>query len=113
MNAAGDQHDRLATCDESRRLLVRVATKFARIGQQTLNLLVLLQMRKILGRADCCHHKRGAHCRLAELSKLDAITGGVEFPKILDDALPTCELAIVAGAKSQQVFRSWDVGGLD
>ena len=70
-----------------------------------LNAPVFIESLQILGRADNRVHKGRAHGRLANLFKRHAIAGGIQFLKVVNNLRPACEFTIVAGAKTQYVFR--------
>src|SRR6266851_2042630 len=111
MNAAGDQHDRLAPGDQFRRFAITSCrrTEFAWIGQQFLSLLVFSQARKIFWRADCRHYEWLAHRRFAQLLKPDSVTGFSQRFEVSNHLVPAREFSIVAGHKPENLFRDGNV----
>src|SRR2546423_698662 len=108
MNTAGNEYDRLAPGYQFPSLLVTHTrwSKFAWVGKQLLDMLVLFQPRQVLRRADGGHDEGSIHGRLAELFKLYAVAGFVELVKVTKHLVPAGDLTVIAGNKTKHIFRS-------
>src|SRR5882672_7569231 len=107
MNAAGDQHDRLASLDQFGSLATPNVwrAELAWVCKQLLNVLVFVESCEVFRSAYGGHHERLAHSRVAERLKFHAIARFCQSFKIRHYLTPARQLAIVSRHEAEHVFR--------